>query len=450
MKTWSNAVKATAAGFLIAALGTVVGSFAPTVTDWRIWDVFVEREPIDVPVVISTTLQFDESGVYTGEIRRALDDASFSYRSINRIFPEQRTIVPSTTRPENVRSEARRLLDDHGGDVLIYGAVGAKPNTIFIQIFGRRPSGYVEAGLEIDLGQEAWHKGFVEIVAEAVTESGLEQLLGKRGIRAGMSVEEFLVASENKLSTINQIVESAYLKERTELGIEAAQVTKAKARNDIATIRRIRKATQERFKGVSSVERPAYHEALRLSLADLYMVEGLMEGSEEKIEEGLIIATDAGQAALASAMENDESAVQNPEDATFSHWLLMTILVLACNDQEAVRHMENLIMNNCGREGEKCMAESDALRILLPLALFSGEPDVESLREFQALFSELRDFGMGTVDHWQDPFLHARRSIEKRLELANGSHKVKGEATNSSCPCLTLWMRNKGWYEGPE
>ena len=235
MKTLSSTVKTTVAGILMAMAGAAAGSLVLSVTDWSIWDVFVDREPIDVPVVVSTTLNFDESGVYTGEIRRALDDANFSYRSINRVFPEQRTIVPSTTRLENVRSEAIRMLDDHGGDVLIYGAVGAKQNSVSIQFFGRQPGGYIEAGLEIDMSQKTWSEIFVEIVGEAVTESGLDQFIGKRGISAGMNVEEFLEASKKKLSVLNQTVQSAYLKERTELGVEAVQVFRAKANNDIMT-----------------------------------------------------------------------------------------------------------------------------------------------------------------------------------------------------------------------
>ena len=214
-----------------------------------------------------------------------------------------------------------------------------------------------------------------------------------------------------------------------------------------STIRRIREATEDKIGNISPVDRPFYYKAMKLSLADLYMIEGLMEGNASKIEEGMAIAIRTGETALVEAMKNDKTTVQKPQEATFPHWLMMTVLVLACNDREAMRHMEALISNTCGRESEKCMSESDSLRMLLPLTLFNSDPSDETLREFKALISEFRDFGMGTLDHWQDPFLHARRLMERRLTAASEPDLLKGNAMETSCPSLISWMGKKGWYE---
>ena len=149
-------LRSIAVGIVIGVLGTVVATVVLDVPKWAYWDRFNEPEPMDVPVVLSTQLSFDEGGAYTGEIRRALEEAEFGYRIIKRIFPSYDTVVPSTVRLRKVRTEAKRIMDDHGGDVLVYGAVGAKPNTISIRFFGREPGGYIERGIEIDLGDVAW------------------------------------------------------------------------------------------------------------------------------------------------------------------------------------------------------------------------------------------------------------------------------------------------------
>ena len=134
-----------AVGIVIGVVGTVVATVVLDVPKWAYWDRFNEPEPMDVPVVLSTQLSFDEGGAYTGEIRRALEKAEFKYRIINRIFPSYDTVVPSTVRLQKVRTEAKRIMDDHGGDVLVYGAVGAKPNTISIRFLGEDRAGISSA-----------------------------------------------------------------------------------------------------------------------------------------------------------------------------------------------------------------------------------------------------------------------------------------------------------------
>ena len=402
---------------------------------------------MDVPVVLSTQLSFDEGGAYTGEIRRALEKAEFGYRIINRIFPSYDTVVPSTVRLQKVRTEAKRIMNDHGGDVLVYGAVGAKPNTISIRFFGREPGGYIERGIEIDLGDVAWSDKVIRVVEAIATESGLEQVLGGRGIGAGMSLEEFMDASERKLLALNQRTDSEFLKERSGLGIEAVQIGRAKTGNDVITLRQIRETVEDRVGKTPRAGESRYQKVRRLGLADLYMVEGLMEGNTEKIEGGMRIAIQAGAAMLDEAMREDKTPVQKPGEATFPHWLLMTILVLACDDREAIRHLEDSLVEHCGGAVEqRCMAPSDALRMLLPLTVLNSDPDVGKLKQLKGILAGFRDFGLGTPDHWQDPFLHARRLVTKRLAAMEVLETGEGMPVRTNCPSLLSWMHVKGWY----
>ena len=438
-----------------AAGGALLALLVIAAMKWDIWDRFIQPEPMSIPVVLSTQLNFDDTGVYTGEIRRALEKralekAKFNYRIIDRAFPRQGTIVPSTVRLENVRNEAERMLDVHGGDVLIYGAVGAKPNIISIKCFGRAPDGYIERGIEIDIDDETWSNKVIRAVEEIATESSLEQLLGKRRfehrVRPGMSLEEFEDALERKLSALNEGTDSEFLKERTELGVEMVQTARAKGKNDITTIRRIRRATEERVGTTPRTGESHFHKVRRMGLADLYMFEGLMEGNAEKIDEGMKIAIDAGAAMLEDGMKGDETAVQRPENATFVHWLMMTILVLACDDQKAMKRLELLLFEHCvGTAGQECMTWSDALRMLLPLTVLNSNPNREQLEAFRAFLAESRDFGMQILDHWQDPFLHARRLAIKRLASMERLYTRKREPLVTSCPTLARWMEMKGW-----
>ena len=338
------------------------------------------------------------------------------------------------------------MLNDHGGDVLIYGAVGAKPNTISIQFFGRDPDGYIESGIEINVGDENWSRNVIDVVETMATESSLEQVFGFQGIKRGMSLEEFTDASERKLTVLNELTDNVFLKERTELGIESVRIARAKTFNDVTTIREIRETIEAQVGKTTREGESHFQKVRRIGLADLYMVEGLMEGNVEKIDEGMSIAIDMGVAMLEWEMKGDERTVQKPHNATFAHWLLMTILVLACDDKEAMRRLEFLLLKHCvGPMGQECMPQSYALRIMLPLFEMNKNPDRALLEELVAALSEYRDFGMGKQDHWQDPILHARRQATRRLAYLETSG-LGGDGTEvTNCPSLGRWMEMKGW-----
>ena len=432
----------------IGAAGALLAIWISNAPEWEFWDRFIEPEPIDIPVMLSTQLKFDDSGVYTGEIRRALEQADLKYRIINRVFPEQETITTSSERIQNIRNEAKQILNIHGGDVLIYGAVGAKRNIIWIQFFGPAPDGYIETGIEVNLSDDSWRDKITRIVKSMATESGLQQFPGAKRLDGSMSLEEFIDASENKLSELNKIVESDFLKERTELGIEIIQTARAKINGDVITIRKIRNKIEKQIGKKPRMNELYYHKVRRLKLADLYMEEGLMEGNPEKIDEGMKIGIEAGTIMLEEGMREDETAVQRPENAAFPHWLMMTILVLACDDEKMMKHLEKLLLKHCGRVAQqRCMAYSDGLRMLLPLNALNSNPNRIELEAIRSLLAKSRDFGLGMLDHWQDPFFHARKLGTKRLIFMQNAQKPERKGAGTDCPNLERWMEMKGWYQ---
>ena len=171
-----------------------------------------------------------------------------------------------------------------------------------------------------------------------------------------------------------------------------------------------------------------------------------MEGSPDKINEGLKIAIDSGDTMLEELMEEDDSTLQKPEHARFQDWLLMTILVLACDDKKAMINLETLFLEHCGiRDEQNCMSESDALRIFLPLTILNGNPDRANLEGFIVELKKNRDFNLGKLDHWQDPFLHARRIATKRLACKDSLDSFETVSSDTNCSCLARWLELKGW-----
>ena len=146
------------------------------------------------------------------------------------------------------------------------------------------------------------------------------------------------------------------------------------------------------------------------------------------------------------AMKGSNYAVQHPENATFPHWLMMSILVLACGDEEVMKQFEMLFLEQCGdTKKKKCMADSDAARIHIPLAILNTNPDLVSLRMLSATLGRFREFGMGVPDHWQDPFLHARRLANERVAQLEDIGESMQASWITKCPHLKQWMEMKGW-----
>ena len=146
-------------------------------------------------------------------------------------------------------------------------------------------------------------------------------------------------------------------------------------------------------------------------------------------------------------MEGDKATVQNPANASFPNWLLMTVLVLACGDEKMMEHLEILLSENYDRIVEsQCMAESDARRMLLPLTVLNSNLNRVNLEGFRDWLTQFRDFGLGKLDHWQDPFFHARKLTKRKLTSMQNLENPESRSLGTYCPNLKQWMELKGWH----
>ncbi len=396
------------------------------------------REPVDSPVALSVPLMHDPTGSYTAEIRRTLDTAGISYRIIDREFPEFSTVVPSGRRNAILAEQGQWLLENHGGDVIIFGRVASAENTIHIGFFGFHDGAFLEHFLTATLFDEVWQDEFAFVVQAMMTESALDQFMEPRGLGNNpRSVEGLLDAVQTKLTTISRTSRNEFLMERTRLGIRLIEFARAKLADDLETISRLRAEFESDVREYPQTDDSPYSKALRLQLADLYMIEGLMSGNPTKIDRGMRLAMATGKETMQAAMADDHSAVQVPESAHWTHWFLVTVLVLACDDKEMMKRVEELLHTSGESLAETAhMNFADYMGMLIPLSQINSLPNHGELSDVREYLTSLG--GVKNLPRWQDPFTHALRLLERRLS-------EEDPELETQCPSLQLWMSIKGW-----
>ena len=430
-RNWILGVTATVVGGVLLQL-IFVGS------EWDFWDRFTPREPVDRPVALTLPLKHDPSGAHTAEIRRSLDNAGLNYRIIDRDFPRLGAVVPSDSRDTELVEQGQRLLQDHGGDVIIFGSVTPDENTIHIRFFGFGHGAFVEDLLTATLSDDTWRDEFAFVVQAMMTESALDQFIGPRGLQnKRRGAEGLMDAVQKKLTTIRQVSRDEFLMERAGLGIRLVEIARAKLADDLETVRRLKLEIESDVGKHPRPDDSPYHKALRLQLADLYMIEGLMAGTPDTIDEGMRIAMATGKQVMRTAMIEDGTIVQEPESSHWVHWFLMTALVLACDDKQMMWRLEELMRRSVDSLADTAdMHFADYMGMLIPLSHVNRLEREEQLRDVHEYLTSLD--GVKNLPRWQDPFTHALRLLERRLSDAD-------PASSTQCPSLQPWMRVKGW-----
>ena len=149
----------------------------------------------------------------------------------------------------------------------------------------------------------------------------------------------------------------------------------------------------------------------------------------------------------------DPITLQPPIQAGFKDWLSMANLVLACDDQTAmgrfVNHMHHYLPKV---DSASFHVRRDMERMLRPMEfLQQGSISNSDLEEYYGFLSQHRYFGWPQPDFWQDPFLHAKRSIRRRLHKTELEHAGQLDSRflgQPQCPSLPKWMEIKGWGNG--
>ena len=147
---------------------------------------------------------------------------------------------------------------------------------------------------------------------------------------------------------------------------------------------------------------------------------------------------------------DDPSVLRPPMQSAFRDWLAMANLILACDDQPAMQRfidqLNTFLSNDKDRNGFR---GGDVERMLWPMVVLKhSDIPKDALEEFFGLLSQYRYFGWPQPDFWQDPFLHAKRSVRRRLQrmdLEPLRHMDSRFLGQLPCPSLSEWVSTKGW-----
>ena len=407
-----------------------------------------------MPVVLSPRLQYDVNGALSGRIRLALEQMGFRYRTIDREFPVRPPVVPSGETTALVVEQGHRLLDQHGGDIIVYGSAGTADSHVFLRLFVRSDCGCVHGATPFDLNTEDW-EATLKLMIDVVMTAGLRtQYQGQDWINSGKPLSHSMRVWEKKFGTLTDLVEKDPLKEQVHELAKHAKLTRMKIEGDGVGIRNLRRETRRKISDELAHCRDDTRQCrIRgelLFLADLEIYDGLMNGLPERIEEGLSLALLSGKETMDRRAQEDPSVLGPPMQAAFRDWLAMANLILACDDQAAMRRFVGQLNAYLSSDEQlDGFRGGDVERMIWPMGVLRHR-DIpkDALEEHYRTFAQFPYFGWPQVDHWQDPFLHAKRSIRRRLQQTNleGARKLDNRFMGQpQCPSLGEWMRNKGW-----
>ena len=455
LKRWMNPkVCAYLGALVIAALGGLIASKLTDFERWPIWDTLIRQEPVDTPVVLSPRLQYDTQGALTGRIRIALENMGVKYRTIDREFPVLPTVVSSDEVTTSIIEQGEHLLERHGGDVIVYGSVGTADNQAFVRLFARSDCGCVHGATPFDLTSRDWEVT-LKLMIEAVMTTALDrQYQGNDWIDSGKPLSQAMRDWEQKFGKLADLVEDPTFKERADDLAKHSKLSRMRVEGDGRGVQDLRRETRARIaKELAQCRDDESQCRVRrelLFLADLEIYDGLMNDLPERIQEGLSLALLSGKEAMDREAQGDPAVVRTPMQSAFRDWLSMAILILACDDREAMQSFVDLLNSYLSNNKELIGSRGgDVERMLWPM-VFMKQSGIskERLEEYYQYLSRHRHFGWPQADYWQDPFLHAKQSIRRRIQRLESDYV--GQLDNRfmgqpQCPALAGWLRNKGW-----
>lgn len=443
----------------IAAIGGAIAAKLIDVERWEIWDILIEKEPMDSLVVLSPMLQYDVKGTLTARIRIALEKMGVNYRTIDREFPVLPLVVPSGEIPELIIKQGERLLERHGGDIIVYGSSGVTDSHVFLRVFVKSDCGCVHGATPFDLTTEDWEVALKAMI-EVVMATGLEaQYKAGHWIKSGIPLSQSMRVWEEKFGKLTDLIEDDVLRSGADNLARHAKLTRMKVEGDGSGIREFRRNITEQF-AVDLAECKDDRNKCKirrdlLFMADLGIYDGLINGLPERIQEGLSLALLAGKEAMDDEITGDPNVLRAPMQSKFKHWLSMANLILACDDQTAMnRFVDQLNAYLTSNEVHEGFREGDVERMLWPmLVLRQSDISKTNLETHYQILSLHPYFGWPQADYWQDPFLHAKRSIRRRLQRMDLDHIGQLDSRflgQSQCPSLSEWMQRKGWGSNSE
>ena len=456
IKRWKRKLVTILATIMITAIGGLLAYNLEDIKRWEFWDKFVKKEPLDMPVVLSPKLQHDVTGNLTERIRIALERMEVDYRIIDREFPVLPPIVPSSEVSAMVIEQGKRLLKQHGGDVIVYGSAGTTDGHVFLRLFIDSDCGCVHGATPFDLTGDNWETKLKWMIVTVMITALNMEYYDDEWLNFGLPLSHLMRIWEKKFGKLAELAKGGAWEEETGDLAVYAKLHRMKVVGDGSGIQELWKETLERLSaGLAKCrtdEKQCHIRRELLFLADLAIFDGLMNDLPEQIEEGLSLALLAGEDVMKRETSENSNTLQPPIQAEFKHWLSMANLVLACDDQTAMGRFVNHMHHYLPKIDSASFREMDAERMLWPTEFLRHSNILNSdLEEFYRFLSKHPYFGWPQPDYWQDPFLHAKRSIRRRLHKTELEHAGQLDSRflgQPQCPSLSKWMEIKGWGNG--
>lgn len=393
----------------------------------------VKEEPVDEITIVLTELENDTAG-FGVSIKRTIKDAGWEYRRLKRTVKDRKRIERS--REEDQEAEKLgEVREEQGGDVILWGEVDSLAGEAIIKIQGR---GSEVAELVASNKTEGWKVELIKIVEEHSLQAAIE--VWPKEDEDGV---ETLKKTAGKLQDViesggSQLVQKRARAARNSVGLALARVT-----SNATYAKQVRERLESGKEAHSIGEGKYGHEDGRM-LAEALMLEGLIEGDTEKVEQGMreglkVGAPNNARVGNAWWMENGRA------------WDLLektANLVIACRDKELIYRVLHMYLKIPGctdsMGGQGCPMETTravmALRYMRHIWVEEG-----ALASLNFILNEERFPYWYPKDHWGDPFTHAARVVTDEIARRRQDEEKYRRRDATQCPSLEEWGTQYGW-----
>ena len=430
-----------------AAVAVIVGAVALTadlleIAEWtkEAWnenqDVTIEEdkeEPVDEITIVLTELENDTEG-FGVSIKRTIKDAGWEYRRLKRTVKDSERIERS--REEDQEAEKLgEVREEQGGDVIVWGEVDSLAGEAIIKIQGR---GSEVAELVASNKTEGWKDELIRIVEEHSLQAAIE--IWPKEDEDGV---ETLKKTAGKLQDViesggSQLVQKRARAARNSVGLALARVT-----SNATYAKKVRKRLESGEEAHNISGGKNGHEDGRM-LAEARMLEGLIAGDTEKIEQGMEEGLKVGapnNARVGNAWWKRNGITWDLLERTAN-------LAIACRDKELIYRVLHMYLEIPGctdsMGGQGCPIETTravmALRYMRHIWVEEG-----ALTSLNFILNEEPLPYWYPKGHWADPFTHAARAVTDEIARRRQDEEQYRKRDATQCPSLEEWGTEYGW-----
>ena len=458
MRLSKKGVAASVAVAIIAAVG-VMSDLGGAVTAIReMTDVVIEEleragtkpEEIGKAVVISTRLRGDTEGRSTEEVRIALERAAIPYRAVEEVLPEGRSTVDSEKRVQETIAQAQKIIDKHGGDVIIYGARGDGDEEIYLRGFvpeGAKICQCEHTASRMKTDEDGWEKklyGMIELLV--LTE--MKRTQGGRALASDKTVEDRLKALEKKYAGIEKWKISEWGRGVAKVEKNQTRLVRAKWTNDDEYLQEVKETLENGGENVWHHGGGTEETRERL-LAEVIMTKGLIVGDPGLLEKGMKIGLTTGAPKDAKA----GSEWWRTREGSGPDLEMTTNLAIACHDKELIYRLLHMYLEIPGCTdspmGQGCPIDAirglEALRYMRHVWVEGGQ-----MANLDYLLNKSPMRYWYPKGHWKDPFTHASRLVkdeQRRRERCTGGYVTRHK---TACAHVTQYVEEFGWAATPD